>query len=128
MGFSEVIQTNPPRLVVQYQLGDDGSESFQWGIVGNIPILTMLGYLLKVQVDLLGGGWIPDCGEHRGSLVILWDAEERELSHYVDPDVPATPLAGMLETVKAAILAGREAQKKGAEKIQLYGADGTPLR
>jgi hypothetical protein len=131
--FTEVMATNPPRLVVLFQRGPDGSEQFQWGVVGHIPVLSMIGQLIRVQADLVSGEWIPECeseppGNHPPALVVVWDGADRTLSHYVHSDIPAVPLAGMLETVKAMLVDSRVAAQAGAQKTLLLGPDGTPMR
>ncbi len=126
--FAEVMSTNPPRLVVQFQRGRDGGEQFQWGVVGAIPILTLIGYIGRVQADLVVDAWIPECDTSPPSLVVAWDARDRTLSHYVHPDVPTDPLGGMLETIKQMLVDSRLAQFAAAQRTQILGPDGQPMR
>mgnify|MGYP001587427900 FL=1 len=55
MNFTECMETNPPRLVVQYKHGHDGEEQFEWGIVGNMPLLSLIGRIFGIQADLSDG-------------------------------------------------------------------------
>lgn len=133
MNFAETMQSNPPRLVVMFQHGQDGSEQFQWGVVGSIPVLTLLGGIAQVQIDLLSGEWMPECesdppGNHPPSLVLTWDAENRVLSHFKHPEIPSYPLVGMLETIKFTLVGSRVAQHSASQKVQLLGPNGQPMR
>ena len=128
MNYEEVIATNPPRLVVLFQRGRDGGEQFQWGVVGGIPVLTMVGYIARVQADLIAGGWVPECTHDVPALVIAWDAQHRELSHFVHPDIPTDSLVGMLEMVKSMLVASRMGQHTAAQKVEILGPDGKPMR
>jgi hypothetical protein len=122
MGFAETMATNPPRMVVLFQRGHDGSEQFQWGVVGSIPILTLIGAIAQAQADLLGGDWMPECD--KPALVITWVATDRTTYRFIHPDIPAEPLVGMLETIKSMLVASRMAQHAGANRI--LGPDGKP--
>jgi hypothetical protein len=128
--FTETMSTNPPRLVVMFQRGDDGSERFQWGVVGSIPILSVIGSIARVQADLVGGLWIQECDNEQPALVIAWDRVTRTLEYYLHPDIPTLPLVGMLETIKAMLVASRLGQQVGSQKIEgnVLGLDGKPMR
>lgn len=127
--FADVMATNPLRLVVTFNRDSSGKEQFQWGVAKGIPILNLIAHISRVQADLLNNVWIPECEDVGGrqGLVIVWDNEERVLSHYVHPDVPRDPLAGMLEIIKAILVGSRVAQQS-SQKVQLLGPDGTPWR
>lgn len=122
--FAELMQTNPPRMVVMFNRAQDGSEQFQWGVVGAIPILTLIGHIVQVQADMCAGDWIPECDE-QPALVIVWNNEDRTLSHYKHPDIPAAPLVGMLETIKTMLVDSRMAQHAAANRI--LGPDARPI-
>lgn len=42
--FAELMQANPPRLVVQ--CSSERGEQFQWGITGSMPVLNLFGRIL----------------------------------------------------------------------------------
>ncbi len=129
--FSEAMLSNPPRLVVLYQR-EGGADRFQWGLVGSAPILTLVGYLVRVQAEILADrlfGSDEECDE--SALVVSWDAANGEFSWFVHPDIPVEPLAGMLELVKAYLVERqvREGMLSQAAAMQtgLVGADGRPI-
>lgn len=130
MNFEETMQSNPPRLVVQFQLGKDGSENFQWGIVGQIPMLSLIGGISAVQSCLTDNRWMPECTGEQPALVITWDAEHREMSCFLHNDIPTLPLSGMLEVIKSMLTASRTAQHMGASRVEssVLGLDGRPMR
>jgi len=80
MNFAEVMTTNPPRLVVLFRRGEDGSEEFQWGVVGTVPVLTLIGAIVRVQAELAFRSPEP-C--EPSALVIAWDAESRKVQWFV---------------------------------------------
>lgn len=129
MTFQELMAVNAPRLVVLHRRGGDGTDHFQWGVVGNIPILTLIGYLIKVQNELVADDvYMPECDQ--AALVIVWDEEHNELAHYKHASIPNEPLAGMLEVIKTALTMSRVAQHSAAQKVQppILGPDGRPVR
>lgn len=125
--FTDAIASNPPRLVVMFRRDESGQEQYQWGVVGNIPILSLIGYLGKVENDLTAGTWIPDCDNEQPALVVVWDQSDNSLSHYVHPDIPAWGLAGMVEVIRQILVGSRVAQMTGVNKVQLYDAGGHPI-
>jgi hypothetical protein len=135
--FSEITATNPPRLVVKFERGPSGEEVFNWGVAGDIPILSLLGHISQVQVELASGAWMPDCSGDPHSLdgqdqppvlVIVWDGKDRSLEHFVNPDIPRDPLSGMLELIKSVLVASRLLTSQPTSRRSLLGPDGTPMR
>ena len=128
MNYAETVLTNPPRLVVLFQRARDGSEQFQWGVVGNMPILSLIGGIAHVQADLVHGQWIPECDNDPPALVIAWDAADRTMSHFIHPGIPADAIVGMLETIKSMLVASRLGQHNASQKVEILGPDGRPMR
>ena len=127
MNFAEAIADNPPRLVVLFRQGPDGSEQFQWGVVGKAPVLSLIGGILVAQADLLRDEWVPECTNEEPAFALLWDAADRTTSHYLHPLIPRVPLVGMLETIKAMLVDSRLAQHVAAQSL-IVGLDGRPMR
>ncbi len=127
-GFTEAMATNPPRLVVLFQRAPNGDERFQWGVVGNIPILSLIAALTRVQADLIACDWIPECDGEVPAMVVAWDAQDRTISYYLHPDIPHDPLIGMMETIKHALVNSKLAQPHQSQRVQLLGSDGQPMR
>lgn len=129
--FENSVKDDTPRLVVMFRRGPDGGEQFQWGVVGAMPILTLIGYIARIQSDL-----VNELAEERNScphlaLVVARTEGEvmplRTWDWWVHPDIPVDPLVGMLDTIKAALIDSRTAQQALAQRTQLLGPDGKPF-
>lgn len=123
--FEENVNQHTPRLVVTFK-SVRGNETFQWGIVGNIPMLTIIGAIARVQQELftvLSSNMCPE-----PALVITWDEKERTTDWYIHSNVPLEPLAGMLELIKAGLVASHMARGAAmASKGAILGPDGRPM-
>ncbi len=129
MSFAEAMAGNPPRVVVLYQRGADGAEQFQWGVVGAIPMLSLLGGIMGAQHDLCDGEWMPEPeGDGPPAFVGVWDASDGMFSYWKHRDIPDAPLCGMLEAIKSQLVASRMAQHSAAQRVQILGPDGRPMR
>lgn len=130
--FAEVMESNPPRVVVKFQRGPLGQEQFAWGVVGTAPIFTTIGYISRVQLQLLDGCPNPSPGGYNpGELVIVYDGTK--FSHYIDPEIPVESLVGMLENIKALMTAsllehGARKQQANGRRSGIVGPDGQPMR
>ena len=123
--FATAMQHNPPRLVVLFQHGPDGSEQFQWGVVGAIPILTLIGDITRLQYELLDDEWMPECDQV--ACVIAFNRADGRLSHYKHPDIPTDPLVGMFETIKHMLVNSRLGMHAASQKVNILGPDGRPV-
>lgn len=130
MTFADVVRTNPPRLVVMCQISEDRTKQrFQWGLVGSVPILNLIGGIIRAQAELP----LIEPADDRHScpepaFVLAWDDTARKLNLFVSPDVPVDPLVGMLETIKTALVMSRYAQQAASHRVQVLGPDGTPMQ
>lgn len=123
MNFEDTMATNPPRLVIKWRTTPQG-EQFEWGIIGNMPAISLLGAARKAQHALCGGEWIPECPEQ--ALVVAYDAGANAFQHYCGPEAPADALVGMLDVVALSLASGRVAQREAGPMI--LGPDGRPVR
>lgn len=112
------------RLVVTYEIKDTG-EVFNWGMAGEIPAMSLLGYITRVQGELAFRN-PKDC-EH-SALIITWDRDKKELDYCVHPSIPIDSLVGMLELIKAVILTAHMGGHTGSRGTPLLGPDGKPMR
>lgn len=122
--MNELINTmnqDTPRLVVEFTRPAPDQEQFKWGIVGKLPALTLVGFIVRVQAELAFRK-PEECDKM--ALVVAWDAEENRFEYVVDPRIPIDSLVGMLETIKLSLIG--IAQVKD-DKIGMFGADGRPL-
>lgn len=119
--FTEYIERhNPPRLVVRFQLDPAGNEQFEWGVVGDIPVLSLIGHVSRVQAGLCGGEWLPEA-DGVAALVVTYDTAARSFRTFSARDIPAGPLAGMLEVIKSLLVGSRMAQHAGANRTRVLG-------
>lgn len=118
------IKQDTPRLVVEYQINDSGEDRFRWGVVGSVPLLTLIGFMSRVQWELMS----------RQSSSERFDFSERALvitfmggkfDYLVHSDIPTDPLVGMLEQIKLTLAASQV--QPPPDKIDLFGADGRPM-
>jgi hypothetical protein len=120
--LEEIIRANPttPRMVILYR-NKGGTDRFQWGLLGDLPVLTLVGYITRVQADLQFRS--PEPCDAMGMVVLTgpW-------RYFVNPGIPVDPLVGMLETIKAALVGSRVGQSAAAQRVQVLGPDGTPMR
>lgn len=122
------IEQNTPRLVVMFQRSSD-AELYQWGMVGEMPILSLVGCITRVQAELplLEPYDIRQRSCPESALAIVWDAKSREFSWFIHPDIPTDSIIGMLETIKATIIDTSKARQIANQQIVL-GPDGLPAR
>lgn len=124
MTFTELLATNPPRLVVLFQR-DEGepynSGRFQWGIVGAMPIISLIGRVSSVISDLLTASYSTSDAQFDGpppALVIAWDSALHDARDFVNTDVPCELLVGMLELVKAVLINSQIGQQTAAQMVE----------
>ena len=125
--FNEVVSESTPRLVVTYSADSSGAESYQWGVVhgDRIPVLNLLGQINKVQLEL-ASDVSYSCPE--SALVIAWDSDSKEFHWFIHLDIPELSIIGMLAASKSLIVEGQVTRRIASQKVQLFGADGNPLK
>lgn len=122
--FSQSVKQDTPRLVVQFKCNGD-KESFAWGVVGNIPVLSLIGTITRVQSELFFRT-PPESPEL--ALVIAFDVVTRKLDWFCHPSIPVDSLCGMLETIKTTIIAQHMvAQVQAQARSSVLGPDGRPI-
>ncbi len=122
--FTETVTQETPRLVVMFQR-DGENEMFSWGIVGKIPLLSLIGAIVETQVELFVVEWAEKCPE--SSLVIAYDEATRKFQWFIGPDIPTHPLVGMLDTIRITLATTHVARQQAAQQVVL-GLDGRPFR
>lgn len=122
--FSNTVKEDTSRLVVMFRREED-NEQFQWGVVGHIPMLSLVGYITRVQSQLVYDG-NEACPEQ--ALVISYHPPTRTFDWFLHPDTPIDSMCGMLETIKTAIVMSRPGQQAVSQQVQLLGPDGLPIR
>ena len=124
--FNDTVKQDTPRLVVAYKCDDGKVEQFQWGVVGAIPLMSLIGCIHHVQTKLASGEWVMECPQP--ALVIAWDDENRDFEVFVSPDIPAYSIVGMLEGIKNALIETQRARQATAQQVEILGPDGRPVR
>jgi hypothetical protein len=131
--FEDVVRQDTPRLVVLFK-EENGKEMYQWGIVGAVPLMRLIGYIGRVQVTLLTSRLDDESLDLHPSrycepsaCVVVWRGEMRAFDWFVHPDIPPDSLAGMLETVKAALVGSQLARQVQNQQVVL-GPDGQPWK
>lgn len=123
--FTDTVKQDTPRLAVMYRLAD-GNDQFQWGIVGAIPLMSLIGAIVQMQGIVARGEWI--CGCDQPALVLAWDEQTKDFDVFLDADIPALPMIGMLETIKFTLIGTQTARQVASQKVQILGPDGAPVR
>lgn len=125
MNFGDIKQDTCRLVVMFFRRGPDGGEQFQWGIVGALPILTLIGYITRVEFNMVNqlAEQRNDCPEM--ALVIAWDGQV--FDWWIHREIPVDPMVGMLETIKIALVGSATAQRALAQRTQLLGPDGKPF-
>jgi hypothetical protein len=121
--LDELMQKGAPHLVIMYN-NRDGKEHFQWGINGSIPVLTLLGAIIRIQAEVSFRS--PEECQDR-ALVIVWDVENRKVEWFAHPSILGDSIIGMLETVKNVILNTHNARQASNQQVRLLGPDGKPF-
>ena len=115
-------------MVVEFSMVD-GNETFKWGVVGHIPILSLIGALSGMQ------GYLPigeeDDGKHPGApenaLVIVWHADINDFEVFRGAELPTYSLVGMLEIIKTSLIAAFMARAQTSMPPPIFGPDGQPM-
>ena len=123
--FADIVNQDTPRLVVTLQYPAPNQETWSWGMVGQFPLLGMIGTITRAQTDLYFRS-LDNCGEN--SMVIAWDKGCNEFHYFVDPELPTDSLVGYLELVKSMLIMSPLAQMAKSQVVSLYGPDGKPMR
>ncbi len=127
--FTEVVQEHTSRLVVEFSMVN-GNETFKWGVVGHIPILSLIGALSGMQEYMAADGEEDD-GKQSGApdnvLVIVWHSAINDFEVFIGTDIPPFSLVGMLEIIKTNLVAAFMARSMASMQPPIYGPDGQPM-
>lgn len=121
--FEYHVKQDTPRLIIEYQRSEAGEDRFQWGIVGSIPVLAIIGYIVQVQHDIASEWAEPRNECPKQALVVALVGGE--FMWWVGKEIPRDALVGMLEVVKAAIVGGRLGQAAASQRV--LWPDGRPF-
>lgn len=113
-----------PHLIVRFVLDTSGKEAYSFGLTGGVPMVQLIGYIGRVQTELLLGMGGGSCEEPH--LLIEWNAELGTFSWVVGPCKSVDGLNGMLELIRFRLTMMTIAQEE-AQKPQILGPNGLPL-
>lgn len=122
--FTDTVTQETPRLVVKFKC-EDGKEMFDWGVVGHIPLMSLIGAIVDVQTEITLEKWMEKCPEQ--ALVIVWNELSHTFSYFVSDGIPVPPLVGMLEVIKTIIVATM-LQQMETQRPKILAANGMPFR
>ena len=120
--FTDTVRQDTPRLVVEYQVSESGHEQFHWGVAGKLPILTVIGFIVRVQAELAFRK-PEECDQM--ALVIAYT--EGKFDYFVNSGIPVDSLVGMLEAIKTTLIDSQMTQNRH-KQVNLFGPDGTVYR
>ena len=125
--LEELVKGNAPRLVVLFKRQENGTDQFQWGMSGKMPLLTLIGSVAKAQIGLSDNPvFINGCIEQ--AFVIAFDPDSTQVLYFCNEDIPTIPLIGMLESIKTALTNSRVGQGIANQQTQILGPDGNPMK
>lgn len=76
-------------------------DSYSYGVVGNIPVMQLIGYIVRVQAELAFRS--PEACDG-GLCIINYDPTIGLLTWAVDSCIPVDQLVGMLELIKSTLV------------------------
>ncbi len=118
--FAETVKQDTPRLVVLFT-NVSGRETYQWGVVGEIPILSLIGAIIRVQTEMF-----INVGEECPEPALVITHIDHTFDWYIHSSIPVESMVGMLETVKQAVLAAQIARQASQNQV-ILGPDGNPI-
>ncbi len=127
--FGDVVRPGQAFLAVAQLVVPDGTKQFQWGMAGQIPLLSLVGGIVRIQQELFLRSPNP-C--RAPALVLAWEPEGPEtagrLEWFLNSQIDLDALCGYLETVKLTILGTYQARQAAAQQVQMkvLGPDGRP--
>lgn len=130
--FTDLIKANAPRFVVEMIISDNGEETFKWGVVGKVPILSMISGILAAQLVMRSepegdGDGSQSEGMPGNALVCIWNDNTQDFEVFCGEYMPTLSLIGMLEVIKATLVM-QAMNNTSSSQVQMYGPDGQPLR
>lgn len=141
MGMNESAQAmnSLPGLRIERSLASDGQEQFAWGMKGGAPPLTLIGYLSRVQSEIiwpevLSAKFSRTDAKDAYALVIQWNEERRAFDWYClsgialdELDRVIDGLVGMLEMIKVGLVGQHMMQQQRQQSPPIFGPNGQPL-
>lgn len=130
--YSEVVKEDTPRLIVKFRIHEDGKDDYEWGVIGQIPLLQLVGAVLDVQAEMCESvGWQLEvkgktCPDQQ--LVIVYD--KSLFSWFVHRDYPKYGMLGMLDIIRATLvdtIRATQAQQQQAQPRLIVPATLNPL-
>lgn len=126
--ITDKINQDTPRFVVTYK-NEDGHESFNWGMTGQLPILQLLGTIVEVQHYLTAARLDPwNTYEDHPECALIITISDKNIQWYIHKKMPPLSLCGMLEMIKVALIGiNAQQQAQQQQKTMIFGPDGAPL-
>lgn len=130
--FTEIVKEDTPRIIIKFEFDEQGRDQYEWGNIGNIPLMSLIGGIVNVQVELsdisLDRLVIHDkiCPDQM--LVITWDKDTKDFDWFVHRNVPKYGMLGMLDLIRATMVDSIRARQSTIQQPTLVDINGQPIR
>lgn len=121
--FDATVNNDTPRLVVLMDIKPNGEERFQWGVVHNIPLLSLIGSVTELQFKMTSDEWINKCPQV--AAVIAWI--DGKFEYFAHPTIITSACVGMLEIIKSTLVDTQLARRAANQQIILADSNGRPI-
>lgn len=122
--FADVVKQDTARIVIKCER-NGGKEQFQWGMVGKMQLLTVVGFITRTQAELITHDRSEEpCPE---MALVIAETGPGVFEWFIHPDMPVDSTIGMLETIKITLLGTQMAQQTANRQL-LLGPNGQPMR
>lgn len=122
--FADVVKQDTARIVIKCER-NGGKEQFQWGMVGKMQLLTVVGFITRTQAELITHDRSEEpCLE---MALVIAETGPGVFEWFIHPDMPVDSTIGMLETIKITLLGTQMAQQTANRQL-LLGPNGQPMR
>lgn len=127
--YAEARRRNLPHVFVKYERADSKiKDRYSYGIVGQMPVVDLIGYIIRVQAELAFRDPEPcdDC-----ACVIVFDPGTHTMQWFVDKSIPVDALVGTLELIKFMLISNQMELMAKTIKEQMHtglvNPDGKPI-
>lgn len=126
--FKDIVKSDTPILVVNFKVNDEGREDYEWGVKGNIPLLPLIGYVVKVLNEYASTDiqrlYLFDKICKPQALVIAY--VDKEFHWFLHKDTPKYGMLGMLKMIETTLV-GTTMARSTANQQRILGVDGKPI-
>lgn len=128
--YADIVKQDTPRIVIKFKFDDEGKDQYEWGNVGTIPVMAMIGAIVKTQIELVSietdrlGLYNKLCPEQM--LVIAWDRDNNTFHWFMHKDTPKYGILGMLDLIRATLVDSIR-MRQAAQQPTILDPTGQPI-